>query len=693
MKRHPKLIHREISWLAFNERVLQEAQDVEVPLVERIKFLGIFSNNLDEFFKVRVATIKRMIDYQQGSKKIEGEKPKLLMSMIQKKVLQLQNKFEYTFQSILSELERKGILIINELELNPLQAEFVKNYFDENVFPVLSPIILSNVEKFPYLKDKSIYLIVKLSSTEPDIHTDYALIEIPTNVLPRFIVLPSENDKKFIILLEDVIRYSLDDVFALFNFNIFESWIIKLTRDAELDMDNDISKSFLEVISKGLNSRKTGQPVRFVFDNAISRELLEFMVEKLNLDEDNNLIPGGRYHNFKDFMNFPKIGSPELFYKKETPLPHPLIKKHRSIIDVMARKDFILHVPYQDFNVFVRLLQEASIDPRVTEISLTIYRVSKNSKVVNALINAARNGKKVNVVIELQARFDEEANIYWSRKLEEVGARVTFGYPGLKIHAKLLNIVRKEGRKFVNYACVSTGNFHEGNALVYSDVFLFTSDRRITSDVKRVFDFFDNSYKNFTYRYLIKSPLYLRRKMYQLIDNEIKNAREGKPAYIILKLNSLVDNEIINKLYQANDAGVKIKLIIRGICSLTPGVPGLSENVEAISIVDKYLEHSRVLIFCNGGDELYYITSADWMTRNLDRRVEVACPIFDKDIQREIRDMIELQMNDNVKARIINAVQDNVYVRSDGAERIRSQNELYAYYRKRLESIRLPIKA
>jgi polyphosphate kinase len=685
-KKYPKLIHREISWLSFNERVLQEAQDQGVPLIERFKFLGIFSNNLDEFFKVRVATIKRMIDYQEGSKKIEGEKPKKLMAMIQKNVLQLQNKFEYTYHHILGELEQKGIHIINELELNPQQADFVKRYFDERVFPVLSPIILSNVDKFPYLKDKSIYLIVKLGGSEPDVHTDYALIEIPTNVLPRFLVLPSDSEKRFIILLEDVIRYSLDDVFALFRFDNFESWIIKLTRDAELDMDNDISKSFLEVISRGLNSRKTGQPVRFVFDNSIAKELLDMIVEKLNLDEDNNLIPGGRYHNFKDFMNFPDLEGNDLFYTREPPIPHPLLKKHKSILDVMARRDFMLHVPYQDFNIFIRLLQEASIDPRVSEVSLTVYRVSRNSKVINALINAARNGKKVTVIIELQARFDEESNIYWARKLEEVGARVIFGIPGLKVHAKLLNIVRKEGRKSVNYACVSTGNFHEGNALVYSDLFLFTSDTRITSDVKRVFNFFENSYRNYTYRYIIKSPLNLRRKMYQLIDNEIKNARAGKEAYIILKLNSLVDNEIIYKLYQANDAGVKIKLIVRGICSLIPGVQGLSENVEAISIVDKYLEHSRVLIFCNGGDEQYYITSADWMTRNLDRRVEVACPIFDKDVQREIRDMIEIQLKDNVKARIINSTQDNVYVSSNGSERIRSQFELYHYYKNRWQT-------
>jgi len=518
------------------------------------------------------------------------------------------------------------------------------------------------------------------------VKTDHALIEVPTNVLPRFLVLPSESDKKFIILLEDVIRYSLDDVFALFRFDIFESWIIKLTRDAELDMDNDISKSFLEVISTGLNSRKTGQPVRFVFDNSIAKDLLDMIVSKNNLDEDNNLIPGGRYHNFKDFMSFPNVDGPELVYTREPALPHPQVKKHKSIISVMARKDFMLHVPYQDFNIFVRLVQEASIDPRVREIYLTVYRVAKNSRVINALINAARNGKKVMVVIELQARFDEEANIYWSRKLEEVGARVIFGIPGLKVHAKLLNITRKEGRKMVNYACVGTGNFHEGNALVYSDLFLFTADTRITSDVKRVFDFFEHSYRNYTYRHIIKSPLYLRRKMYQLIDKEIRNALAGKKAYIILKINSLVDNEIIYKLYQANNAGVQIKLIVRGICSLIPGVPGMSENVQALSIVDKYLEHSRVMIFCNGGDELYYITSADWMTRNLDRRIEVACPIYDKDVQREIRDMVEIQLKDNVKARIINTTQENVYVSSDGTDRIRSQFELYHYYKNKWQT-------
>jgi polyphosphate kinase len=684
MKEQTKLIHREISWLSFNERVLQEAQDLTVPLIERIRFLGIFSNNLDEFFKVRVATIKRMIDLQEGDKLFEGEKPKKLLNQIQKKVIQLQNKFEYTYQQILGELEKNRIFIINETELNPDQESFVKKYFYDHVMPVISPVLLSNVDKFPYLKDKSIYLAVKLAGNVPTVKTDYALIEIPSSVLPRFIVLPSENDRKFIILLEDVIRYSLDDVFALLHFDIIGAWIIKLTRDAELDMDNDISKSLLELISSGVNSRKAGQPVRFVFDNSIAKDLLDSILIKLRLDNESALIPGGRYHNFKDFMQFPNIGGPDLIYSRDVPLMHPQVKMQSSILDAIAVKDFMLHAPYHDFNIFVRLLQEASIDPKVTEINLTVYRVAPNSRVINALINAARNGKSVNVVIELQARFDEEANIYWSRKLEEVGANVFFGIPGLKVHAKLLNITRKEGKKEMNYGCVSTGNFHERNAMVYSDLMLFTADPRITGEVRKVFDFFRNTYRNYTYRHLINSPLFLRRKIYSLIENEIKNAKKGKEAYIILKINNLVDKEIIHKLYRASQAGVKIKLIVRGICSLIPGIPGLSENITAVSIIDKYLEHSRVVIFCNGGRELYYISSADWMNRNLDRRIEVSCPIYDPDVQRVIRDLIEIQLKDNVKARVINPQQDNPYVKSDASQKMRAQFELYRYYQRKL---------
>ncbi len=570
-KHQKKILNRELSWLSFNDRVLQEAQDKSVPLIERLHFMGIFSNNLDEFFKVRVATIKRMIDIQIGTKRVEGEKPRRVMNQIQSKVIRLQNKFETTYHQVLGELEKHEIFLINEMELNPLQAMYVKQYFKDEVLPVLSPIMLHNVDRFPYLKDKSIYLATKLTGSNKAVPTEYAIIEIPTDVLPRFIELPSESDRRFLILLEDVIRYSLDEVFAIFHFDAFEAWTIKLTRDAELDVDNDLSQSFLEKISKGVSGRKTGQPVRFVFDNSIAKDLLDYIIEKIKLNDESNLIPGGRYHNFKDFMKFPNIGNDQLIYKKDIPLRHKLVKYHKSIIGLMASEDFMLHPPYQDFNIFISLLQEAAIDPKVTEISITLYRVARNSKVINALMNASRNGKKVKVVIELQARFDEEANIYWSKRLEEVGANVHFGIPGLKVHAKLLCITRVEDRKKVNYACVSTGNFHEGNAEVYSDLILFTSDKRITNEVHKMFDFFSNTYKNYVYRNLIASPLYMRRKMYSLIDQEIKNVKAGKEAYLILKINSLVDKEIIYKLYQANNAGVKITLIVRGVCSLLPG--------------------------------------------------------------------------------------------------------------------------
>ncbi|MBN1598962.1 MAG: polyphosphate kinase 1 [Bacteroidales bacterium] len=684
-KRQQKTINRELSWLSFNDRVLQEAQDkANVPLIERIHFLGIFSNNLDEFFKVRVASVKRMIDIQEGKKRVEGEKPNRLMNKIQKKVIKLQNKFETTFHNIVGELEAHNIFIINEKELNPEQETYARKYFKEKVLPVISPIMLQNVYSFPYMKDKSIYLAMKLTSADKSIRNEYALLEIPTDTVPRFINLPSDSDRKFIILLEDLIRFAADDIFAIFQFDNCEAWTIKLTRDAELDMDNDVSQSFLEMISKGVMGRRTGQPVRFVFDNSIAIDLLEYIIDQLGLDEASNKIPGGRYHNFKDFIKFPDLGGSELVYEKISPVTHKMIRNNESIIDVMKRKDFMLHVPYQDFNIFIRLLQEAAIDPKVTEISLTVYRVANNSKVINALMNACRNGKQVNVVIELQARFDEEANIYWSRRLEEVGANIFFGIPRLKVHAKLVNITRTENRREVLYSCVSTGNFHEGNAAVYSDLILFTADTRITYEVKKVFEFFAHTYRNQSYKHLIASPLYMRRKFYRLIENEIRNANAGKKAKIILKINNLVDNEIIYKLYKANNAGVEIILIIRGICSLIPGIEGMSENIKAISIVDKFLEHARFMIFHNNGNELYFISSADWMGRNLDRRIEIACPIYDKDIQKEIKDMVNIQLQDNVKARIINEEQDNTYVASSSKEKIRSQFVLHDYYRRKL---------
>ena len=683
--KNKKLTNREISWLSFNERVLQEAADKDVPLVERMRFLGIFSNNLDEFFKVRVATIKRMIDVEEKTGKLNKENPKEILNQIQQIVIRLQKKFQTVYQEIKDELEKERISIINEKQLSKGKAEFVDKYFQEKVLPVLTPIMLHNVKSFPRLKDKSIYLAVKMTSQDPNVDMEYAIIEVPTDRLGRFLLFPIRS-RKYIIMLDDVIRFDLKSLFSQFNFDHFEAYTIKITRDAELDIDNDLSKSFLEKIDESVSDRKKGQPVRFVYDEKIPSDLLNYLIRRLELDEEDNLIPGGRYHNFKDFMKFPNLGKSHLQYEYKPPVTHPRIHNHQSLFEIITKKDLMLHFPYQTFNHYINWLREASMDPRVVAVRTTLYRVANNSAVINALINAALNGKQVVVNIELQARFDEKSNIYWSKQLEEAGVRVTFGVRNLKVHSKLTMITRLEEGKLVEYAAVGTGNFHEGTANVYSDLLILTKDQRITTDVWKVFDFFENTFKNYTYQYLIVSPNYQRKKLIALIDNEIKNAEEGKEASIILKINSLVDTGMIRKLYQANNAGVKIKLIVRGICSLIPGMPGQSENIEAISIVDKYLEHARIFVFHNAGEELFYISSADLMTRNIDNRIEVSAPVFDKDIQNELRDIIKIQLKDNIKARVIDEQQSNRYKKTNSEKPVRSQVELNNYYKSRSES-------
>jgi polyphosphate kinase len=681
MQKQKTIINRELSWLSFNERVLQEAADSTVPLAERIKFLGIFSNNLDEFFKVRVAAVMRMIDLKIHNQKVLGEKPELILTQIQETVIHLNKKFETIYEELLKELEKQNIFIIDEKHLNEEQALFIKEYFEGKVQPALAPIMLHNLDNFPYLKDKSIYLATKLSKKKPKPEFEYALIEIPTTVLPRFIVLPGVGKKKYIILLDDVIRYNLQHVFAIFHYTKFEAYTIKLTRDAELGIDNDLSKSFLEKVQKGVLGRKKGQPVRFVYDEEMPRDMLKYLKQALEFDQYDSMIPGGRYHNFKDFMHFPNVGGPKLEFAPHPPSNHPDLKNDSSILETINKHDLLLHYPYQKFSYFINLLREAAINPNVKSIKITLYRVATNSKVINALINAARNEKEVTVVIELQARFDEKANIYWARKLEEAGAKILFGIQGLKVHSKLLLITAKSGKKIIQFAGISTGNFHEGIGGVYTDVTLLTADKKIAKEVYNVFDYFENTYKYYNYKHLLVSPQFMRNKLVSLIDQEIKNAREGKNAYIILKINNLVDNDMINKLYQASQNGVKIRLIVRGICSLIPGVPGLSENIEAISIIDKYLEHSRIFIFCNNDNEKYYISSADWMTRNLDNRVEVATPIYDPKLQHELRDIIEIALHDNTKARIIDEYQANIYKQNGSPKTNRSQFEIYDYYK------------
>lgn len=674
--------NRELSWLAFNERVLQEAMDPSVPLVERFRFLGIFSNNRDEFFRVRVATVKRLMKVDKKVLRITGESPKEILDKIQKRVIKQERTFENIYTQLLKELENNNIFFINEKQILPEQENFIREYFRNEVMPALAPIMLDSAPSFPYLKDKSIYLIIKMKEAQRR-KPKYALLEIPSDRLSRFLVLPKKREENtYIILLDDVIRFCLKDLFPFIPFDGIEAYTIKLTRDAELDFDQDISQSLVEKISKSLKRRKRGSPVRLVYDAEIAPDILLYVSRKLNITKEDNPIAGGRYHNFKDFIDFPKVGTKDLRYALPKPLRHWSHGIHESIFDVLKKQDMLLSYPYQTFYHIVDCLREASIDPKVKAIKITLYRVAKNSNVMNALINAIKNGKQVTVVLELQARFDEENNIYWANQLEEEGAKVIYGVPGLKVHSKLFLISRQEKKKLANYVHIGTGNFNESTARIYSDNSLLTHDRRITEEVLKTFKFYENNLKKEKYKNLLVAPFFMRKGLEKLINTEIQNAKEGKPAEIFIKLNNLADEEMISKLYEANNAGVRIRLIIRGICVLIPGVKGMSENIQVISIVDKFLEHSRVLIFYNGGDEKYFISSADWMSRNLDRRSEVAVPIYDKLIQRELRTMLDLQWADNTKARIINRKQGNRYKKQRADEVIlKAQEELYKYYK------------
>ncbi|GIV32857.1 MAG: polyphosphate kinase [Chitinophagales bacterium] len=677
-----KFINRELSWLSFNERVLQEAADPNVPVFERLRFLGIFSNNLDEFFRVRVATIKRILRYgkqKEPTKELLGSSPKTILSQIQKIASDQHVHFDRIYNQILEELKKKyKIHKLNERTLNEEQGEFVKIYFQEKIRSALTPIMLSPESRFPKLLDKTIYFAIKLSSHHTG-EVKYALMEIPTSIVPRFLVLPESRGNKFFILLDDVIRYNLKDIFYIFDFDRIEAYTIKVTLDAELDIDNDVSKSFIELISKSLKKRELANPVRLIYDQNIPTDLFSFIIENLQLTEEENIIAGARYHNFKDFMHFPDFGIMEGKYPRLPHLRHRHLLPSVSMFSQIAQRDILLYYPYHSFHHFNDLLREAAIDPKVKSIKITLYRVAEESTVVKALINALKNGKEVTAVVELQARFDEQTNIYWANKLAEEGAKVIYGVKGLKVHAKLCLITRKEGKKTLDYANIGTGNYNEETAKLYTDHSLFTSDPRITREVAALFEFFDNNLEIGKYKHLLVSPFNMRKRLNKLIQHEIKNAQSGKPAYIWLKLNNLVDPDMIKKLYQAAKAGVKIKIIVRSICSLIPQKKGLSENITAKSIVDRFLEHSRFYIFCNGGEEKYYISSADWMTRNLDHRSEVACPIYDPELQAEIKDIFNLQWADNVKARYLDEKQLNQYVRNK-RNPLRSQMEIYNYY-------------
>ncbi|TND10096.1 MAG: Polyphosphate kinase [Bacteroidetes bacterium] len=681
------LVNREISWLSFNDRVLQEAEDVSVPLLERLRFLGIYSNNRDEFFRVRVATLKRIAKGGKKAREIVGEEPGVLLERIQKHVIASSKRFDKIYNNLIRELGREQIYIVNEKQINREQGEFVRQYFRDKVLPSLFPIMLDQVTDFPYLKDRSVYFAIKLGRRKKEKKSRFSLIEIPTDVVSRFLVLPAKGKKQYVILVDDVIRYCLGEIFPQHEYDTIEAHAIKMTRDAELDMDNDVSKSFVEKVTGSLKKRKKGIPVRFVYDQAIPDDLLRYLLKQLRVISTENIIPGSRYHNFKDFINFPALGRNELRYKIPHPLAHPRFRQGESIFDVIRESDVLLHFPYHSFHHIIDLLREASIDPRVLSISITLYRVARNSNIVNALINAIKNGKKVTVIMELQARFDEENNIYWANRLQEEGATVIFGVPHLKVHSKLFLITRKEEGKAIHYAHIGTGNLNENTATIYTDKTLLTADKRITAEVAQIFDFYNDNLRHGHYKHLLVSPFTMRKKFVQLINNEIGHAQAGRQASIFIKINNLVDRDMIAKLYEASKAGVKIRIIVRGTCALVPGVPGFSENIEAISIVDKFLEHARVFIFHNGGDEKYFISSADWMTRNLDYRSETATPIYDAESRMEMRQILELQWKDNRKARIINRKQDNQY-KQNNLSPVRAQDVIHAFLDKQAQALK-----
>lgn len=671
------LIEREISWLEFNGRVLQEAEDESNPLIERVKFLGIFSNNLDEFYRVRVATLSRMVDLNKRTPGINIQHPKKTLKQINKIDKEQQKQFSKIFRQLISKLSAERIHVINEKELTEDQGNYVRNYFNQHIRSFLFPMLLSNL-KLTSLVDKSIYLAVKLENSHDPGNERYAVVMIPVGPLPRFIQLPHYGDHNYIILIDDVIRYCMDEIFSVFGFDTFNAYTFKFTRDAEMDIDNDVSKSFLEIMSESLKQRKTGVAVRFIYDKNMPLTLLNQLKAKLNITEADTISKGGKYHNFKDFMSFPNIGREDLHNPPLQALKHRKLSKNSSLFHKLKERDIMIHTPYQSFNYIIDLLREASIDPDVRSIKMTLYRLANDSNVINALINAARNGKSVTVFMELQARFDEEANIYWAGKLHEEGVRLIQGTPGFKVHSKLLLIRRKEDNQNVYYANIGTGNFNENTAKLYADDSLLTSNQKIASEVNSVFQLFESKFNPPKFKELVVAPFDMRAHFMKLLNNEIRNASEGKDAWCILKLNNLVDEKLVKKLYQAGKKGVKISIICRSTCVLVPGIPGISENIRVISIVDRFLEHSRVFIFANGGDELYYISSADWMVRNLDARIEVACPIYDKELQRELKTMMLIQLKDNTKARYVNSEPSNQYVTTDPPV-IRSQHEIYRY--------------
>ncbi len=675
-----KSINRDISWMYFNKRILDEAANKNNPLLERIKFLGIYSSNLDEFFRVRVATLRRMIDIEDSVKNVKSDS-KLILKKVLKLNVEYAQELELIFTGIVEELNENNICLVNEKQIDEKQKRFIDEYYQDELMNSLFPVLVSQMDEEPMLNDKSTYLAIVISQYNvEDLRKrkkEYALIHIPTSQLSRFLVLPSENEKQFVIFMDDVIRHCLPKIFASLNYTHYEAYTLKFTRDAELDFDNSAYEGILEKVSKVVKNRKLGAPVRFVHDREMPNGLLKYCEKLLKINKEAARIASGRYHNFKDLLNFPKLKRFDLRDAPQPPLNIPQFDNAVNMLDLVRKKDRYLHYPYHSFDYFIRLLREAAINPDVNEIKITIYRLAKDSKVIQALICAAMNGKKVTANVELFARFDESSNINWAQKMKDAGINVVLGVEGLKVHSKLVLIISRRN----SVVCIGTGNFHEGTATLYTDYTLMTANKDIVNEVNTVFDFIEHPYMTPTFKHLIVSPNHTRKKIISFINKEIENAEKGLPAYMWFKVNHIVDKKIIEKLYDASNVGVKIKLLVRGNCSIITGLAGMSENIEVYGIIDRYLEHSRILIFGNGGDEKYFIGSADLMERNLDRRIEVFTPVYDPDIQKQLRLTIEYGLRDNVKARVVDGRGSNELHTTNDDFAFRSQEELYKFYK------------
>ncbi len=670
-------LDRDISWMYFNHRILQEAKKDSVPILERIKFLGIYSNNLDEFFRVRMAYLSNL-SYDKEIKNDERDKVKKQIETIGKLNTEYAHEYESTIKSVLSKLRQEGIAILNEQEVNVAQQEYVKTFYQENLNGHINPVLLSSVSQLDKENDYNIYLAVKMTRIKDDNKTEreYAIVEVPTNKVGRFIHIPEDNGCKCLMYLDDVIRLCLPYIFEGSQYDTYQAYAFKFTRNAEMEIDDDLQQSALQKVFKGLKSRKRGEPLRIIYDEDMPKDLLRKLMNKMHLIKLDTVLPSGRYHNHKDLTSFPNCGRTDLLFEPQKPMRKTELDTKGSMLDLVRERDQFIHVPYHSFDSYIRLLREAAFNPNVKRIKTTIYRLAKDSKVVKALICAAQNGKKVTVVIELMARFDEEENIDWSKKMEEAGIKVQFGLEGLKIHSKLTFIESKDG----NIACISTGNFHEGNAKTYTDYMLMTADKHIVNDVENVFDFIAKPYNTLKLKELLISPITLRSQIIRLINTEIDNAKKGRIAYFKGKLNHITDPEIVGKIYEAAANGVKVDLLVRGNCSLKTDLPELNNNLKIVGIIDRYLEHSRILIFANGGNEKYYLGSADWMPRNFDSRIEVMVPVYEENIRKDLLRTVDFGLKDTTNGRMVDGSGMNKPNQNGNKTPFRSQQAIWDAY-------------